>query len=211
MQINWCLKGIPEMPGSFEDADAQSVLSSHGILSKWMLANAAQRSDRANVDAQNALTASALNDHVNNYLKVQKDTPYISLASGCREYRGATLPPLNRPALRTAVYFATSGGKHAGYVFRCWVTTALQPAIELPGLAEEIRDLNLFATFFRYHLEGEIAAKLVVPRRQVQWVLTIGRDRRPADSDWSIAGNSYLWNKDFVGPERVSNVIAELP
>jgi hypothetical protein len=209
MQINWCLKGIAEGPG-FADADAQSVLSTHGILSNWMLSNSAQRSDRANVDAQNALTPSALNDHVNNYVKVQKETPFISLASGCREYRGAALPPVNRLPLHTAINFATRGGKQDGYEFRCWVITALQPAIELTGLAEEVRDLNLFATSFRYHHQGEIAAKLVVPRRQVQWVIKIDRNRKSADSAWSTPGNPYLWNRDFIGPQRVSNVIPEL-
>jgi hypothetical protein len=209
MQINWCLKGIAEVAG-FGDAEAQAVLSTRGLLSKWMIANAGQRNDRANIDAQNVLTASALNDHVNNYAKVQRDTPFISLSSGCREYRGATLPPLNRPALRTAIDFATRGGKQAGYVFRCWVTTALQPVIALPGLAEEVRDLNLFAALFRYHHQGEIAAKLIGPRRQVQWVIKIGSDRRPANSTWSAAGDPYLRNNDFIGQETVSNIIAEL-
>ncbi len=187
-----------------------AVLSDTGILSNWMLANAAKPSQQANVDSQNALTASALDDHVNNYRKVQQDTPYISLSSGCNEYQGSARPPLRRPALRTAINFATRGGKQSGYVFRCWVTTALQPAIQLPGLAEEVRDLNLFAGFFAYHRQGEITAKLVVPRRQVQWVIKFDPNRKPANATWTAAGQPYLRNSDFIAPDRVSNIIRDI-
>lgn len=38
-----------------------------------------------------------------------------------------------------------------------------KPAPELPGFAEEVRELNLFRQFCVYHHEGEIAAKLFVP------------------------------------------------
>jgi hypothetical protein len=132
MQINWCLKGITESKW-FTDTEAAAVLSSTGILSKWMLANAAKISSQANIDSQNALNASALDDHVNNYAKVEKDTPYISLSSGCIEYAGPTQPPIRRPALRTALQFATRGGRQFGYIFRCWVTTGLKPAADWPS------------------------------------------------------------------------------
>lgn len=76
MQINWCLKGIAEN-ASFSDAQAAAVLSSTGILSNWILANATLANQQANINSQNVLNASALDDHVNNYAKVAKDTPYI--------------------------------------------------------------------------------------------------------------------------------------
>jgi hypothetical protein len=206
MQINWCLKGIAESP-SFGDAQAAAVLSSTGILSSWMFANAALPSHQANIDAQSALSASALDDHVNNYARVVGNTPYVSLSSGCIEYAGSTHPPLRHPALRTALRFATKGGKQFGYVFGCWVITGLKPAPELPGFAEEIRDLNIFANFYSYHCQGEVTAKLVVPRRQVQWVMKFDRHLRPAAASWTSPRNHYLGNGDFLDPERVSNVI----
>jgi hypothetical protein len=209
MQINWCLKGIAESK-TFTDAHAAAVLSSTGILSNWMVANAGKASGQANIDAQNALNASALDDHVNNYGKVAKDTPYISLSSGCMEYAGATRPPIRCPALRTAILFATRKGTVFGYVFRCWVATGLKPAAELPGQAEEVRDLNLFAGFYVYHNEGEVAAKLVVPRRQVEWVIKFGPDLKPVKASWTPPGQHHLSNADFIGPERVSNVIEEI-
>jgi hypothetical protein len=165
MQINWCLKGIPES-ASFNDVTAAAVLTTTGILSRWMIAHSGVPNFQANIDAQSALTPSALDDHVNNYRKVQHNTPYISLSSGCIEYTGRSSPPVRYKALRTALNFGTDAGRRSGYVFRCWVVTGLKPAAELPGLAEEIRDLNLFANFFVYHRQGEVTAKLVVPRRQ---------------------------------------------
>src|SRR5262245_27766174 len=120
MQINWCLKGITEGE-SFKDSQAEAVLKATGILSAWMLANATLAAGQANIDGQNALGVGALDDHVNNYAKVRANTPYISLSSGCYEYAGRATPPVKRPALRTALNFATGRGKQSGYVFRCWV------------------------------------------------------------------------------------------
>lgn len=209
MQINWCLKGIAEND-RFSDAEAAAVLASTGILSNWILANSTKQTADANVDAQNALTTGALDDHVNNYTKVAADTPYISLSAGCREYMGRRTPPLRHPALRTAIGFATRWGKQSGYVFRCWVITALQPAAELPGLAEEVRDINLFGGLFTYHKQGEVTAKLVVPRRQVNWVVKYGPDRRTLSTPWPSGRAVYLYNPDFMGPDRVSNVITDI-
>jgi hypothetical protein len=127
MQINWCLKGIPHNATSFNDATAAAVLTSTGILSRWMIVHAGLANSQASIDAQNALSASALDDHVNNYRKVQRDTPYISLSSGCIEYMGSSRPPVRYKALRTALNFATDGGRQSGYLFRCWVVTGLKP------------------------------------------------------------------------------------
>jgi hypothetical protein len=87
MQINWCLKGIAEN-ASFGDAEAAAVLSSTGIVSKWMLTNATLASQQANIDSQNVLNASALDDHVNNYAKVAKDTPLYFAVLGLHRIRG---------------------------------------------------------------------------------------------------------------------------
>jgi hypothetical protein len=208
MQINWCLKGIAES-SAFEDGTASAVLGANGILSNWMLANGSTPSEQANIDGQNTLSASALDDHVNNYRKVAATTPYISLCSGCVEFAGNTKPPIRYMAWRTALNFATKGGKQSGYVFRCWVMTSLKPAPELPGLAEEVRDLNLFANFFAYHRQGEVTAKLVVPRRQVQWVMKFDRNLQPESATWAGA-TSVLLNPDFMSPDRISNIVPEI-
>jgi len=208
MQINWCLKGISKT-STFDDAVAAAVLKSTGILSKWMLTYGNKTADQTNILGQNALNHSALLDHVNNYRKVAKDTPYISLCSGCIEFNGRGSPPIRYKALRTALNFATNGGKQSGYVFRCWVITGLKPAAELPGLAEEIRDLNLYTDCYEYHRQGEVTAKLVVPRRQVAQVTKVDQHLTPLPASWA-GGGSTLSNSDFLSPDRVSNVIEEI-
>jgi hypothetical protein len=212
MQINWCFKGIAES-SAFDDKTAIAVLSETGILSSWVVANSSTQLNRANSSSQDALNPRALDYHVNSYGAVRGSTPYISLSAGCNEYRGRFAAPRTYPALRTALDFATDGGRRPGYVFRCWVITGLKPAPELPGFAEEVRDINLFASFYRYHFEGEVTAKLVVPRRQVQWVLKVKSNARPMRASWSPAGGKWVRayrNPDFVAPSRVSNVISAL-
>jgi hypothetical protein len=84
------------------------------------------------------------------------------------------------------------------------------PAFSSRNGAEEIRDLNLFADFYKYHRQGEVTAKLVVPRRQVKWVIKYGPDLKPAPAAWSRGSKYYLRNFDFIDPWRVSNVIYEI-
>lgn len=208
MQVNWCYKGISESK-TFGDTEATAVLSRTGIVSAWMLANSGVALNITNVVSQNALNANALDNHVNMYGLVAGTTPYISLSAGCREYAGPHAVPINYAALRTALDFATNGGTVPGYIFRCWVITGLKPAPELPGIAEETRDLNLYANLYHYHDEGEVTAKLIVPRRQVHWVLKVGSNLRPLHAAWTPAGGPIRanLNPDFVIPDRVSNII----
>lgn len=208
MLIHWCYKGIPEQPG-FGDHEALDVLSHTGIQSAWMLANAHTALERANVAAQAALNVAALDDHVNDFGSIHTASPYISLSAGCREFVSPDLPSARYPALRTALAFATNFGDQPGYVFRCWVVTAPQIAASLPGLADEIRDLNLFPGSTEFHHEGEIAAKLVVPRQQVQWVLKVDEDRRAVPLAGYHRARAHR-NPEFVAPRTVSNLIPEI-
>jgi hypothetical protein len=208
MQINWCLKGIQEN-SQFGDTEASSVLTNTGILSTWMLRNGRTSSDQANIDSQNALSARALYDHVNAYWLVRNDTPYISLSAGCVEFTNAATPPIRYAAVKTALDFATDGGRTSGYIFRCWVLTSLNACAELPGFAEEVRDLNLFAGYYAFHNEGEVAAKLVVPRRQIQWVQKVDKDLQPIAAFGGTSSRA-LRNVDFLRPERLSNIVREI-
>lgn len=207
MQINWCLKGISSRPG-FGDAEALAVLSDFGIQSSWLLNNGSLPLAQATVASQNALSLPALEDHVNNFYAVAGHTPYISLSAGCREFAGIGAAATHYPAHETATDFATDYGRVEGYIFRCWVVTTPQVSAAIPGLADEVRDLNLFRKFTHFHDEGEIAAKLLVPRRQIQSVRKVDvRGQRIA-----IAGHGTLLvrNPHFVQPQTVSNLIPEL-
>jgi len=165
---------------------------------------------QSTVESQSRLSESALDDHVNDYDSVRSATPYISLSAGCVEYIGYTSRPLVHPAFKTALDFATDGGNSEGYVFRCWVITGLKPAPELPGVAEEIRDLNIFSGCYPFHTEGEIAAKLLVPRKQIHWVKKFGPDLRPMAMSGASHSGSTIYNSEFVVPSRLSNVLREL-
>ncbi len=208
MQINWCLKGIAAGT-EFADVEAVQVMTETGIRSNWMRHNEDLPMVQANIEAQKALSLGALDDHVNDYYAVERDTPYISLSAGCREYAGYSTPTTTYPAHRTALEFATQFGTTTGYIYRCWVVTAPQIAADTLGVADEVRDLNLFADFYAYHVEGEIAAKLVVPVRQIQWVLKVGPDLMPAT--WTRLGHSdALTNPDFRRPQTIANLISEI-
>lgn len=208
MLINWCFKGISESTG-FDDAMAESVVTDTGLLSNWMLSNHASTLSGVHAASQAALSRAALDDHVNNYRAVSAATPYISLGAGAVEYQGRSKPAVTLPALGTAMRFATNWGKSAGYVFRLWVVTSPKPAADIPGISEDVRDLKLFSGFHRYHYQGEVAAKLYVPRRQVAWVMKVDKLGDPVDASWS-GGDSVLTNPDFVAPHAVSNVIGAL-
>jgi hypothetical protein len=207
MQINWCLKGIRSQTG-FGDSEALNVLTGTGIQSSWLFNNGSMPLAQAAVESQNALSATALDDHVNNFAIVAGSSPYISLSAGCTEFAGSSAPASHYPALVTVLDFATGWGTVAGYIFRCWVVTAPQVSASIPGLADEVRDLNLFGHFTHYHREGEIAAKLLVPRRQVQWVHKV--DASGAAMAFSGKRSASATNPDFVYPETVSNLIPEL-
>ena len=101
-------------------------------------------------------------------------------------------------ALDTALSFATDDGQCNGYVFDLWVLVSPKAAAELPGFAEEIRELNLFSQYAVFHDEGEIAAKLFVPARQIQSVEKFDKNLNSLGKDT---------NSSFVSPERISNVL----
>jgi len=75
------------------------------------------------------------------------------------------------------------------------------------GVADEVRDLNLFSGFYRYHSEGEIAAKVIVPRHQIQWVMKVANDCTPLSVSWPSGYGSTFVNPEFVGAAAVSNVV----
>lgn len=198
MLVQWCLKGVA-WSFSFGDAEALRALSHDGLTSNWMRANATRPFDQALRDAHAALSDAALAAHVNAYATVAAGTPYLSLSAGVIERDSRTRLPIHHHAWTTALDFATNGGTDEGYVFACWVQLPGNPAPELPGFGEEVRNLNLHQRFAWWHHQGEIAAKLVVPPRQIQRVMKFTRTLRQIP----LAGG---WNTQFVPPERISNI-----
>lgn len=196
MIIQWCLKGIPHQLGKFEDTHAQGILDGDAITSAW-LRNVSTSASQLPWGSQQVLSEMALDQHVHDHVTFGATTPYVSLSAGCVE-RVATGVVVRHSALQTALAFATGGGMHPGYVFLCWVQVSPKPAPELPGFAEEIRDLNIYSPYSIFHDEGEIAAKLFVPALQI---------RSATYFDQNLVRGRRLDNPAFVPPERISNIM----
>jgi hypothetical protein len=198
VHIQWCLKGIGESSG-FGDAQARALLTS-GIPSNWLRANANTPMFPGLPVAQDALSPQALFDHVNDYTTVGPTTPYISLSAGVVAYDGNQGADVF-PAWETAVDFATSWSTRSGYVFRVWTVVSPKAASRLLNVSDEVRNLNLFRNFTEYHYEGEVAAKILVPARQIEWVAKVNA---------SLTREWLQMNVDFVKPETVSNLLEEI-
>jgi hypothetical protein len=198
MIVQWCLKGVASSK-SFGDAQALLALSRDGLTANWVRANATLSFDQALRDAHAVLSDAALTAHVNAYATVSAKTPYLSLSAGVIERDPTTRIAIIHHAWRTALDFATRGGSQEGFVFECWVQLPTKPAPELPGFGEEVRDLNLHRRFAWWHDQGEIAAKLVVPPRQIRRVMKF----TPSLKRIPLPGS---WNQQFVPPERISNI-----
>jgi hypothetical protein len=198
MYIQWCLKGIQEQAG-FSDNEARGLLRS-GIPSNWLRQNASLPLWNRLAAVQQLFSPQALFDHVNDYESVGTTSPYISLSAGVVQFDNiyGSAP---FPAWFTATDFATSGATGAGFVYRVWTVVAPKPASELLHLSDEIRDLNLFRGFWQWNHEGEIAAKLLVPSRNIEGAVKIDRDLNILQA----FGNPW-----FVRPETVCNLVEEI-
>lgn len=188
MIVQRCLKGIH----GIKDQDAHDMLTGSGIQCNWWR-------DVITITPQQVrqkLTAAAIDLHVNNYDAVVDDTPFISLTSGCVSRDQYLRTNTVLPARNTAVEFATDGGLDEGYVFYCWLLVGLNPAPEVEGVAEEVRELNTYRNYSAYQTEGEVTAKVIVPANQIEGFEKV--DASGGRINWTA-------NPDFTPPSRVTN------
>jgi len=199
MFIQWCLKGIAERPG-FSDAEAEDLLRT-GIKSNWLYNNPTMPIEQAIPTVQGMLSLSALERHVNNYAAVRTTSPYISLSAGVVVPHTA-LGTRKFPAWRSALDFATAFGRADGYIYRLWTIVTQKPSPGLMNVSDEIRNLNLFRSAWKYQHQGEITAKLVIPPAQIEYVIKVGANRKltPFRRD----------NGNFVKPDTISNLLVEI-
>jgi hypothetical protein len=196
--VQWCCKGI----GGIEPAEVRTILTSQAGLRcrLWQLLEPLPYDQ-----AVERLTERDLDLHVNHYdavdarsgKEVRDQTPFISLSAGCVDRNSLRKKHVLHPALRTALAFATDLGRRPGWVFTCYVLTSVNRAEAVPGVAEEVRDLNQQRKYSEYWLEGEIAAKINVPSRQI-----LCAER------WELIGGSFrcsggFRNLEFVHPEAL--------
>lgn len=204
MIIQWCIKGMSLK----SDDQAQKIIDSRsGLLSNWW--RDARRISPA--ERREKLTDANLDMHVNHFTDADPTTgrpfsaltPFISLTAGSVERDTFAKTNLAHSARRTALWFGTDFGRlDAAYLFPCWVLVGPRPAVEVEGVAEEVRDLNSYRRYSAYQTEGEIVAKVAVPDNHIigceKWVWD--RRRRRFSMAWSHA------NPHFTDPEKLSNV-----
>lgn len=168
MIVQWCCKGV----GGIEHQEVRDILSSGtGLACRLWQLNDPLPYNRA----VSRLSERHLDLHVNHYDEVDPDegkrvrnlTAFISLSAGCIDRDVFLKTNVLHRARRTALEFATDQGRRDGWVFTCYILVAVNRAAEIPGVAEEVRELKHGRRYSEFWTEGELAAKINVPSRQI--------------------------------------------
>jgi hypothetical protein len=155
------LKGIPGL----DAADVQSVFGQGITCNWWRMVGSLPA-----VEIPKRLTAKELDQHLRQYGQPNAKkgghtngavSPFISTTAGTRQ--AGPNAYWEWPALFTALLFATDKFTSSGWVFRAWLASASVPSVEIPWLAEEIRDVHLYGAHFKHHHQGELTAKISIP------------------------------------------------
>ena len=199
--IQWCIKGL----NLANDDIARGIIDGRqGILCNWW-----RTVHRITPDGiREKLTPGNIDMHVNQFHSIdpvtgrpfRDETPFISLSAGTIERDAVMKTNRARRALYTGIWFGTDFGRHRyAYLYRCWLVVAPRPSVEVEGIAEEVRDLNVYRRYSAYQPEGEIAAKINVPANQIMQC-----------EKWDAVGVPQLvWtqlNPLFTSPEALSNI-----
>lgn len=201
MMIQWCLKGLH----LDDDATARRIIDERsGIICNWWR----DVGRIAPPAVREKLTPDNIEMHVNQFEDLDpatnrpfcEVTPFISLTAGTVERDSVMKTNRARRALQTAIWFGSNFGRaRYAYLYRCWLVVAPRHSIEVEGVAEEVRDLNVYRRWSPYQTEGEITAKIQVPGNQIKQC-----------EKWEAAGVPHLvWthiNHSFIGPETLSNI-----
>lgn len=207
MIVQWCIKGLQ----LDDDAAAKAVIDSgNGLLCNWFR----QQGHRPFAEFPGKLTPRNLDMHVNHFLATDPTTgvgfnvnsPFISLSCGTVERDAAAQTNLVHSARSTALHFGTEFGKRStAYLFLCWVVVGLRPAVEIQGIAEEVRDLNSYRRYSAFQTQGEVTAKVVVPDNQIRWYEK-WEWRRTSGHPGAFEKMDTYHNPRFIHPESLSNV-----
>ncbi|WP_208630600.1 hypothetical protein [Amycolatopsis kentuckyensis] len=205
MIVQWCVKGL-----HLSDDDEAKLLidSGGGLLCNWWR-NVGQIKP---VEIRQKLTPGNIDRHVNHFTKTDpatghpfaKNSPFISLSAGTVDRDAVARTNLVHRARKTALWFGTQFGQYDfAYLYTCWVILAPRAAVDIEGIAEEVRDLNAYRRYSAYQTEGEIAAKVNVPDNQIshceKWELH-GSPRKRFSKAWTHV------NPRFTPPEILTNV-----
>jgi hypothetical protein len=206
MHVQWCVRGMAQP----DPAWLRDLFSSGGLICGWWWNSPSGALPAAGIAER--LDDMQLYLHQNWFDLpdprfgglVRQNTPFVSLSAGAvsREIRYRA-NVLHRAQL-IASEFATQYGQVRGVLIYCWVVASPLPAVPIEAVAEELRDLNSNRPYSAFQLEGEVAAKIRVPPRQLyayQWV-----ERRGL----SYQVESAVFSPVFAAPTPLSDIRAFL-
>jgi hypothetical protein len=150
------------------DNEARAMVAGAGLLSNWW--RNAPGGLISPPEIEEKLTEQALHAHLVKYDRVRETTPFISTTAGTVEREAAAEANVYFPPMYTALRFATDHFSQDGYVVHAYVFVLGRKSVELVEFAEELRDLNLYTGYYRWHPEGEIVAKVHIPARRIEKV-----------------------------------------
>ncbi len=205
------LKGITTYD-NFDDDRAKMTLERHGILCNWWHNVGTITPEQI----KDKITESNIYLHLERYDQVpagenrpfRELTPFISTTGGVVERDRFNARNIVHPAFLTALLFATDWLHQPGYIFHGYLLTLGRKAIPFQRYAEEVRELNTYTSYLRFHEEGELLAKIDIPSHQLQrvekWdpiqvVNDLNANLRPSPK-WSHE------NPGFSSPEQYSNI-----
>jgi hypothetical protein len=203
VHVQWCIRGVADPPQQWLD----QLFTSVGLICGWWRAQpdgelpAAEiqlRLDQFQLDLhQNAFNAR---DPRFGPALVHDTTPFISLSAGAVSREMLMHTNVVHRAQFIASEFATRYGTVDGVLIYCWVITSTMPAVPIVGVAEEVRDLNSGRAYSAFQLEGEVAAKIEVPARQLyayEPVRRVGLRYQPGPA---------VFNPRFVFPDPLAEI-----
>ena len=193
-----CMKGIA---GIDETVAKQLTEGGEGIQCNFWR-NTGVRP--APLDTRVMLTEDNLVRHLHDYDSYGRETPFISLSAGAVDRQAAMRTNVVNPAEETAALFAVDFGREPeGFIFQCWLVVALNPAVSIEGVAEEVRELHTYTRFSLYQLEGEVTAKIHIPANQIKSYRRCTADRTTGRLRFDFG--TPVQNSRYDAPEVLMN------
>ena len=214
MYFQKVLKGIPNLSKS----EVEAMVWQNGIFCNWWR----KKGTIMAAEIKSELTESNLLHHLNDYDKplptghpwsaygstYGEVSAFISTTAGVVERDNYKKRNIVFAPFMTAIRFATESFKTDGWLFYAYVMTLGKKSVELQGFSEEIRELNIYTQYLRYHHEGEIAAKISIPSVAIEKAeqysgppvlaaLRAGQKPTPVDT---------VDNASYLGPEKYCNI-----
>ncbi len=202
MVVQWCIKGLSlSGPG-----DASAILAAQeGLLCNWWR----NTGKPAPKDVRDKLTVGNLDRHIHHFGKpdpatgqpFSDGTPFISLSAGVVERDKAAKTNRTHLARHVALQFGSAfGANTTAYLFTCWVIVGTRAAVEVEGISEEVRNLNVYRGYSPFHEEGEVTAKLIIPDNQIEkW-----EEWTDGPDGWTVTQTET--NPRFTHPNILSNI-----